>query len=166
MARDNDPDQPVVVATSATEVGGEELVSVIRAAGIDAMVIGAMTAGFRAEAPGIVKIMVRRADASGAAAALRQAGADAASVVWSDVDVGEGEASQGDNAPTGSNRVAWTVVLAVMLPLGLVLTTTLSTSTSASAATRAIGPILLATCAIMLTWLFTSARAEEGEDRA
>ena len=53
----------VTVAERSTEVAASILVSVLQDEGIKAVAIGGFTAGFRAEAPGIVRVQTFEADA-------------------------------------------------------------------------------------------------------
>ena len=54
----NEHREPVVVARYSTEFEAVLAKNMLTEAGIPAQVVGAMTAGFRAETPGIVKLMV------------------------------------------------------------------------------------------------------------
>ena len=67
----NDPNQPVVL----TSVPNEGLANMIKAAleerGIAAYVQGGLTAGFRAEVPGEVQVLVRRSDVEAARGILQ-----------------------------------------------------------------------------------------------
>jgi hypothetical protein len=65
--------EPVVVARPATEVEGAILRSALEGEGIPAWVVGGMTSGFRAEAPGRARLMVRAVDAARAREILGRA---------------------------------------------------------------------------------------------
>ncbi len=65
-----DPNQPVVVGDFATELEASFIVSALDVAGVPAWVTGQITAGFRAEAPGRVRVLVRASDAEKAREAL------------------------------------------------------------------------------------------------
>ena len=58
---------------------------------IEAQVSGGLTGGFRAEAPGRVKVLVRSEDFARAKAALEAFRNEVADIDWSKVDVGEPE---------------------------------------------------------------------------
>lgn len=53
----------VTVAERSSEVAASILVSILESAGIKAVVTGGFTAGFRAEAPGIVRVQTLETDA-------------------------------------------------------------------------------------------------------
>lgn len=71
-----DPAEPVVVATPATEVEAAIMRGALEGEGIQSWIIGALTSGFRAEAPGRARLVVRAADADRARAVLEGAGGD------------------------------------------------------------------------------------------
>lgn len=68
----DDPGQPVVVATARTEIEAAAIAAVLDGAGIAVEVVGGLTSGFRAEAPGEVRILVHRADLEQAREVLRE----------------------------------------------------------------------------------------------
>jgi hypothetical protein len=61
-----------VVARVQTEVEGALIVQRLKECDIDARAVGGFTAGFRAEAPGDVAVVVRHADFDRAAAVLEE----------------------------------------------------------------------------------------------
>jgi hypothetical protein len=65
-----DPHRPHVVARVPTEFEAAVIVSALEAAGIKAMAVGGPTAGFRAEAPGDVAVVVPENEAEQAEAVL------------------------------------------------------------------------------------------------
>lgn len=69
----HDPAEPVVVAMPASEVQAAILQAALEAEGIPSWVLGGLTSGFRAEAPGRAKLVVRTADADRARAILARA---------------------------------------------------------------------------------------------
>ena len=58
---------------------------------IEAFATGGATAGFKAEAPGSVQVLVRRADLERAERALAEIEKDEGEIDWSKIDVGEPE---------------------------------------------------------------------------
>jgi len=68
----NDPNRPHVVAQVPTEFEASVIVSALEAAGIKAMAVGGPTAGFRAEAPGEVAVVLQENEAEQAAAVLAE----------------------------------------------------------------------------------------------
>jgi hypothetical protein len=65
-----DPHRPHVVARVPTEFEAAVIVSALEAAGIKAMAVGGPTAGFRAEAPGDVAVVVPENEAEQAEVVL------------------------------------------------------------------------------------------------
>lgn len=72
-----DQSEPVVIARPATEIEAAIMRGALDAEGIPSWVVGGLTAGFRAEAPGQAKLLVRAADAERAREILAQAEARA-----------------------------------------------------------------------------------------
>lgn len=64
--------EPVTVAEPNSEVKAAILKGVLEAEGIAAWVVGGLTSGFRAEAPGKARLMVRAQDAARAREILAQ----------------------------------------------------------------------------------------------
>jgi hypothetical protein len=71
----HDRSEPVVIARPATEIEAAIMRGALDAEGIPSWVVGGLTAGFRAEAPGQAKLLVRAADAEQARAILARADA-------------------------------------------------------------------------------------------
>ncbi len=87
----DDTNDLVVLTTTLTEVEGAVIVSALRGAEIEATMDGGFVAGFKAEAPGGVRVIVRQVDADRAKELLRQIRDSEDRVDWSKVDVGEPE---------------------------------------------------------------------------
>ena len=68
----HDPDKPVILDSTPTEAEAAMIVAALRDAGIRCQTQGALTAGFRAEAPGDVGILVRMADLERARVLLKE----------------------------------------------------------------------------------------------
>lgn len=81
----------VVLARAKNEVEAASLVTALSAYEIDATATGGFTAGFRAEAPGDVQVVVKQSDVERAKEALARIRDDQASIDWSSVDVGQPE---------------------------------------------------------------------------
>jgi hypothetical protein len=87
-----EPDVEVTIAAeAASELEANLLVAILAEAGIEARAAGALSANFRAEVPGRVRVFVRRAQAEAARDAIAAARAEAAEIDWSQIDVGEPE---------------------------------------------------------------------------
>jgi hypothetical protein len=63
MSSPQDNREPVLVAQPGSEVEAAILRSVLEAEGIPSWVVGGLTSGFRAEAPGRARLLVRAEDA-------------------------------------------------------------------------------------------------------
>lgn len=84
-----DPDSPTTVKSVPSEIEGAAIVAALAEHGIKASTTGDFTAGFRAEAPGWVQVVVKHQDLEQAKQVLAQL--DANPVDWSKVDVGEAD---------------------------------------------------------------------------
>ncbi len=86
-----DPNNPEVLTSVCTDVEAAAIVGALAALGIEASAIGGYTAGFRAEAPGRVNVIVKHADLGRARTALAEIEQNRPQVDWSQVDVGQPE---------------------------------------------------------------------------
>jgi len=86
-----DPYSLKILARVATEVEAAAIQGALAEDGIDAVITGGFTSGFKAEAPGNVAVHVREADVARARAILHKLRDDQAAIDWSQVDVGEPE---------------------------------------------------------------------------
>jgi hypothetical protein len=84
-----DPNNPEVLTSVRTDVEAAAIVGALAARGIEASTTGGYTAGFRAEAPGYVNVVVKYADLDRARHALAEIEQDQSEVDWSQVDVGQ-----------------------------------------------------------------------------
>ncbi len=84
-------DPTVVLALVPNEWQATLIATALRDRGINAQVTGATTAGFRAEAPGMVRVIVPRSQLQDARAALAEHRDQVSDIDWSQVDVGDPE---------------------------------------------------------------------------
>ena len=85
-------DSPAVVLVQIpTEWQAKLIAAVLQEEGIDAAVVGSLTAQFRAEAPGMVRIMVPEAQLQRARDVLEVHQREISSIDWSQVDLDEPE---------------------------------------------------------------------------
>jgi hypothetical protein len=84
-----DPENPEVLTRVPSDVEAAAIVTALAARGIKASTTGGFTAGFRAEAPGDVSVIVRHEDLDRAKQVLAGFERDQGAVDWSQVDVGE-----------------------------------------------------------------------------
>ena len=82
---------PCLLLSVVTEAEAVSIVTALAEYGIEALTAGGVTAGFKAEAPGSVQILVRSADLEKAQQALAEIRKEEGDVDWSKVDVGEPE---------------------------------------------------------------------------
>ena len=87
----DEPDDLHLLTTVATEVEAAVITNALQQLGIEAVATGGYTSGFKAEAPGAVKVFVKRVDAELARRALNQIRHEQADIDWSQVDVGDAE---------------------------------------------------------------------------
>lgn len=84
-------DNIVTLAFFATEVEATMVADELKREGIQAEPAGLLTAGFRAEAPGRVKVLVHERDLEQAKALLDEYLHSRDEIDWSQVDLGEPE---------------------------------------------------------------------------
>lgn len=65
-----DPERPIVLVSVPNEIEAAAILGALGDVGIEGHALGGYTAGFRAEAPGLVQIVVRQADLERAKATL------------------------------------------------------------------------------------------------
>ena len=85
-----DSDDPIVLARVAHDTEAAIIVNALKRRGLFAKSAGEFTAGFRAEAPGDVKILVRKSEMAAAREVLEDIRSDE-EIDWSKVDVGDPE---------------------------------------------------------------------------
>jgi hypothetical protein len=85
----NDPNSPAVLVSVVCDLEAAAIVSALASHDIAASTVGGFTAGFRAESPGEIKIVVRQTDLEKAKLALTQIEQEREEIDWSKVDVGE-----------------------------------------------------------------------------
>ncbi len=86
----NDADSPTtVLAVLATEFEAMLLVDALHDRGIPSEASGGLTAGFRAEAPGAVRVLVLEHDLTRAREAMAEFRKERSEIDWSTVDVGD-----------------------------------------------------------------------------
>ena len=81
----------VVLATFPDEALAEMLAEALDSEGIEAMVEGGATGSFRAEAPGMVKVLIHSRNADNARAVFEEWEHQGEAIDWDAVDLGEFE---------------------------------------------------------------------------
>ena len=84
-----DPNNPEVLVSVPSDVEAAAIVAALAARGVQASTTGGYTAGFRAEAPGQISVVVRRADLDQAKRSLVEIEQNQSEIDWSQEDVGE-----------------------------------------------------------------------------
>ena len=87
----DDPNTAVELTSAANAIESAAIVAALRAEGIETVTTGEFTAGFLAEAPGNVQIVVKSCDLARAQELLQRFKEDSSSIDWSKIDVGEPE---------------------------------------------------------------------------
>ena len=87
----DDPTTPVALTSAANDMEAAAIVAALCNEGIEANMTGEFTAGFRAEAPGNVQVMVKQCDLTRAQEFLCRFEEKGSPIDWSQVDVGEPE---------------------------------------------------------------------------
>ena len=87
----SDPNAPTVLISFPGEHEAAAVIAALGEQGITATVTGSFTAGFRAEAPGQVSVVVKSSDLVAAQQVLGEYDLGKAEIDWSRVDVGEAE---------------------------------------------------------------------------
>ena len=86
-----DLNSPQVLLEVPNEFEATAIVAALREHGIYASMVGGFTAGFIAEAPGTVRIIVKKGDLESAQEALAKIEVEHDEIDWSQVDVGKRE---------------------------------------------------------------------------
>lgn len=79
------------LVTVSNEVEAAAIVGALQEKGVEAVATGGYISGFKAEAPGDVKVLVRHGEADQARRMLNQIRQEETDIDWSEVDVGEPE---------------------------------------------------------------------------
>jgi hypothetical protein len=85
------PERIVRLTSTPREMEAGMIVAALEQEGIRAAMTGAATAGFRAEAPGWVQVLVAEDDLPRARAVLEELRRESKDIDWSQIDVGEPE---------------------------------------------------------------------------
>jgi hypothetical protein len=80
-----------ILAAVSNEVEAAAIVGALQEKGIHAVATGGYISGFKAEAPGEVRILVRHQEAERARQMLDQIRQEQTEIDWSEIDVGEPE---------------------------------------------------------------------------
>jgi hypothetical protein len=84
-----DPKRPETLLSVSNEIEAAAIATALAEYDIEAITLGGYTSGFRAEAPGVVAVVVRLADFDRARQALTEIRKQQAQIDWSKVDVRE-----------------------------------------------------------------------------
>jgi hypothetical protein len=78
-----------VLVTVSNEVEAAAIVGALHEKGVQAVATGGYISGFKAEAPGDVRVLVRHSEADTARRMLDQIRQEQTDIDWSEIDVGE-----------------------------------------------------------------------------
>jgi hypothetical protein len=87
----SEQNSPEVLTELSSEPEAAAIVTALSERGIEANIVGGFTAGFIAEAPGYVRVLVKQRDLEAAKAALEEIVIEHDNIDWSKVDVGDPE---------------------------------------------------------------------------
>ncbi len=89
--QDMHDDDTVVLVNASSEWEASFIAEALTERNINAQASGGLTAGFRAEAPGLARVIVPRAQLEQAKQRLAEIRRETTSIDWSQIDVGEAE---------------------------------------------------------------------------
>ncbi|TWU00174.1 hypothetical protein Pla108_11190 [Botrimarina colliarenosi] len=117
----SDPHKTVKLTETPTEADAIMICDALAEHGVRAVYNGDMVAGFRAEAPGMVRVLVRADELDLAKRLLAEEGIESASVDWSQVDVGDADEGEDDSITRGATPFSWMRHAAVVVVLWLLV---------------------------------------------
>ncbi len=91
-----DADNPQVLTSVSSDVEAAIIVNALAERGIKASAVGGFTSGFRAEAPGEIRVVVRHADLDAAARALAELEQQALDVDSSETDFDDSDSKENE----------------------------------------------------------------------
>lgn len=115
----SDPHKTVKLTETPTEADAIMICDALAEHGVRAVYNGDMVAGFRAEAPGMVRVLVRADELDLAKRLLVEEGIESASVDWSQVDVGDAEEREDEFDMHDATPLSWMRSTAAVVVLGL-----------------------------------------------
>ena len=107
-----DPNDLKVIASVPSEIEATEIAAAIEDLGIRAVVSGGLTSGFKAAAPGDVKVLVKHADAGRAEQAILEIRDRGDVIDWSKVNVGEPEFIEAAGGPYST--ILWGTIAGIL----------------------------------------------------
>jgi nitrogen regulatory protein PII-like uncharacterized protein len=90
----NDPNLPELLTSVPNDIEAAAIVNALADRGIRATMTGIYTSGFRAQAPGWVKIVVRNKDLDSAKQALADLKSGTSDIDWSEIESDEENGGQ------------------------------------------------------------------------
>jgi hypothetical protein len=117
----SDPHKTVKLAETLTAGDAILICDALAEHGVRAVYNGDMVAGFRAEAPGMVRVLVRADEFDLAKRLLAAEEIESASVDWSQVDVGDAEEREDDSDTPGATPFMWMRSTAAVVVLWLLV---------------------------------------------
>lgn len=159
--RESGDDELVELTTARTEFEGEAIVSALAARGIEARSLGGMLAGFRAEAPALVRVMVRAGELDRARGALREVRASSRAIDWSEAELGT--ADERERAPVDPEEPASVLPRWALVLLSLAGVIAVLAALPAPAPPMSVRMVMLVLAAGLagVAWLLTSRATQE-----
>jgi hypothetical protein len=102
-----DPNRPEVLLSVPNEIEAAAITTALAEYGVEAFAAGGYTSGFRAEAPGNVKVLVKHADLDRAKQALAGIRQQQDEIDWSKVDVMDGAEEESPTDETAEAEPLW-----------------------------------------------------------
>lgn len=115
----SDPHKTVKLTETPTEADAIMICDALAEHGVPAVYNGDMVAGFRAEAPGMVRVLVRADELDLAKRLLVEQGHDNAKIDWSQVDVGDAVEREDESDMPDATPLSWMRSTAAIVALGL-----------------------------------------------
>jgi hypothetical protein len=113
----SDPEEPQKLLSVVSEIEAAAIVTALAEYDIEAFAVGGYTSGFRAEAPGEVSVMVKRADVERSIRALDEIRGQEDQIDWANVNWAENAESEESAAGLPSVRPDWAASLVRILCL-------------------------------------------------
>jgi hypothetical protein len=98
-----DLNAPEILIEVQDDLEAGAVITALRERGVKATAVGGFTAGFIAEAPGYVQVIVRKGDLPAARKALQEIQRLSEQIDWTQVDVGNPE-DDSENPPRGNSN--------------------------------------------------------------
>ncbi len=117
----SDPHKTATLTETPTEAAAVLVCDALARHGVRAVYNGDLVAGWRAQAPGLVRVLVRADELDLAKRLLAEEGVDGAGVDWSRVDVGEAAEREEEYDTSEATPLSWMRSTAAIVALFLLM---------------------------------------------